>query len=143
MNREEAHESDLYRLEAEWADGRQEFQIGSKKTHELINKIFDDFELKIKKLEAILEETVKMPKGVEPHSLSDYKEENMMREIKFRAWDKSNKKTNKGIKMNKFLNMMGYIKHNGKLDHDEILTDIVVLSVVSIVIVLVAMYSIQ
>lgn len=27
----------------------------------------------IKKLEAILEETVKMPKGVEPHSLSDYK----------------------------------------------------------------------
>jgi len=41
--------------------------------NELIDKIYDDFEKQIKELEAICEELVNLPKGVESHSWSDYK----------------------------------------------------------------------
>jgi len=47
MTREEAHETDLYRLDIEYIDGQKEFQIGSFKVHKLINKIFDNFESRV------------------------------------------------------------------------------------------------
>ncbi len=44
MNREEAKETDLKRLEVEYTDGTKEFQISSMKVYKLIDKIYDDIE---------------------------------------------------------------------------------------------------